>query len=344
MLTPMIVQYLVGLCCLHHDPEVVDITVGDMVLDSAAGKSRDVDVTVTIRNKDGGVEAFKACEVKHEGKPLDVGTIEQLCLKLADMPSVTHRSVVSTSGYTDGARAKAYAHSVDLYFLKPWNTPIGKDFPDFKDIGTPEEFLLSFESSLLYWIDARISPIVPEGPSSFDFGDLTPILTSSGECHGEFENMRKFSDAILYRSTGILFSLDPAQTVLRTFPYGMTSKDVDFNAGPAWPHSHTMDVHQDQVYLKLGEKGVCQIKSVTVSGLLQWRRRKRSPEFFVLERVPDGSIFAGAAIADFGADDGRMLAMIFPHQGRTLGIHQFKLSEKHKNMIRGLKIPMPSSS
>ena len=31
MLTPMLVQYVVGLCCLRHDPDAVDVTVGDMV-------------------------------------------------------------------------------------------------------------------------------------------------------------------------------------------------------------------------------------------------------------------------------------------------------------------------
>src|ERR1700733_13555869 len=47
-LSPMLVQYLVGLCCLKWDPGAVDVTIGEMVLDPAAGKQRDVDVTVTI--------------------------------------------------------------------------------------------------------------------------------------------------------------------------------------------------------------------------------------------------------------------------------------------------------
>ena len=33
MMTPMLVQYLVGLCCLRNDPDAVDVTVGDLVLD-----------------------------------------------------------------------------------------------------------------------------------------------------------------------------------------------------------------------------------------------------------------------------------------------------------------------
>jgi hypothetical protein len=155
MLTPMIVQYLVGLCCLRHDPDAVDVTVGDIVFDAAAGKERDVDVTVTVQDESGIVTAFKAAEVKHEGQTLDVGTIEQLWIKLADMPKVTHKSIFSSSGYTDGAKAKAAAHSVELYSLKPWDRPIGEDFPDFEGVKTPAEFLAHFESNLLYWVNYR---------------------------------------------------------------------------------------------------------------------------------------------------------------------------------------------
>lgn len=38
MLFPMLVQYLVGLCALRNNPDAVDVTVGDLVLDTAARK------------------------------------------------------------------------------------------------------------------------------------------------------------------------------------------------------------------------------------------------------------------------------------------------------------------
>jgi hypothetical protein len=101
-LSPMLVQYLVGLCCLKWDPDAVDVTISDMVLDPAAGKERDVDVTVTITESGSVTHAFKAYEVKHESAPLDVADVEQLCMKLLDMPSVTHRAIVSASGFTFG--------------------------------------------------------------------------------------------------------------------------------------------------------------------------------------------------------------------------------------------------
>jgi hypothetical protein len=87
-LSPMLVQYLVGLCALKWNANAVnvDVTLGDMVPDDASGTKRDVDVTVTADTPD-GVYAFKGYEVKHWSSPLDVADVEALALKLKDMPS-----------------------------------------------------------------------------------------------------------------------------------------------------------------------------------------------------------------------------------------------------------------
>src|SRR2546421_467056 len=119
MLTPMQTQYLGGLCCLRHDPDAVDVTLGDFVPDVAAEKDRDVDITVTLREDGGVVRAFKGYEVKREKRPLDVADVEQLCIKFIDMPTVTHLAIVSASGFTDGAIKKATAHKVQLLALDP---------------------------------------------------------------------------------------------------------------------------------------------------------------------------------------------------------------------------------
>ena len=69
----MLVQYVVGLCCLRWDPDAIDVTIRDMVLDEAAVKERDVDVTVSVAESDRRRLAFKAYEVKREGSPLVPG-------------------------------------------------------------------------------------------------------------------------------------------------------------------------------------------------------------------------------------------------------------------------------
>jgi len=338
MLTPMMVQYLVGLCCLRHDPDAVEVTIGDMVLDEAAGKERDVDVTVTITDSNSDVSAFKASEVKHEGKPLDVVAVEQLILKLADMPTVTHRAIFSTSGYTDGAQAKAKKHGVDLYSMLPWDRPIAENFPDFPGVGTPGEFLAHFQSSLLYWAEPKSHFVASAGPESFSFENDTPLFSAEGKKHQQYSTMREYLDEVLMRSTSILCMQSPASTVLKTFPYNMHNEAEGYLAGPAWPHTHTLDLSNDEVYLNLEGRAPFRLDSVTIAGHLQWRKRIIEPQFHIFERAGDKAIFAGAAIADYGVDDGRMCAMIFPEKGREVGIHRFQIPEKQRNLIRGLKI------
>ena len=338
MLTPMMLQYLVGLCCLRHDPDAIDVTIGDMVMDYAAGKARDVDVTVTLTGDDGEITAFKASEVKHEGKALDVTVVEQLILKLSDMPKVTHKAIFSTSGYTDGAYSKALSHGVELYTLKPWDRPISQDFPDFPGVGTPGEFLAHFQSNLLYWAESHMCFVASGGPASFTFTDETPVFSIDGGAHSAYATMLDYKNDLLMRSTGILCTQDPASAVQKIFPYGMNQKSEGYLAGPAWPHTHTLDLASDGTYLQLNDLEPFKLDSVTISGHLQWRKRVIEPEFKILERVGDKSIFAGAAVADYGVDDGRMFAMIFPSKGRELGIHPFQIPEKQKNMIRELKI------
>jgi hypothetical protein len=341
MLTPMLVQYVVGLCCLHRNPTAVEVTVGDLILDAAAGKRRDVDITVAVNEHDGAVRAFKAYEVKREGEPLDVATVEQLCLKLGDMPAVTHRAIVSASGFTDGAIAKAGAHNVELFVLKPWTKPLALDFRAFQGAGRPEDFLRQFTSTLLVWEDWRLHLHVPAGPRSFCYENSAPILSGDGGVHQQFASLAAFTDALLVRSTGILLELEPAVSVARTFPLELMADNADFEVSPAWPHTHTLGVPEDQVFLKLGT-GLALVTSVTICGRLQWQRRKRVPVFHVLERVPSGVVFAGAAVADWGTPDGRMFAMIFSPEAPTAGIHTIRLEERHKNAIRQLKLRPPA--
>ena len=169
--------------------------VGDLVQDVAANKPRDVDITVTLREADGTVRAFKAYEVKREGALLDVATVEQLCMKLRDMPTVTHRAIVSASSFTDGAIAKAAAHDVQLFVLKPWTHPLAGQFPEFKDVGRPDEFLRRFDSNLLCWVDWRLSILAPDGPHSFQC-ETSPLFASDGHAHKEFPNWAKFMDGL----------------------------------------------------------------------------------------------------------------------------------------------------
>src|SRR5580658_7299057 len=91
-LTPMLVQHLIGLCCARWGSDAVDVTIGDMLMDSAAENTGDVDVTVTVNDADGKY-AFKPYEPKHEGTSLDVSDVERPCMQFQDMQNITHGAI-----------------------------------------------------------------------------------------------------------------------------------------------------------------------------------------------------------------------------------------------------------
>lgn len=336
----MLVQYLVGLCCLRWDPDAVDVTIGDMVLDTAAGKVRDVDVTVTVSESGSITHAFKAYEVKREAAPLDVAEVEQLCLKLIDMPSVTHRAIVSSSGFTEGARTKADRHGVALYQLRPWVRPLQEQFPLLTMQGTIEECFPTL-MSLLCWVQPQISLVARTAGGPFSVLADDPLLDGNGATHPNYPTFDKYRQELLLRSTEILFTLEPAVTVHRTFPIPFTASENVAPAGPAWPHTHTLDVAADNVFVRT-DKGDHQLNVVTITGFLQWQRSTERPQHYIIEGIPDGEAFAGALIA-LEPRDGRMTALVFSPKTREIGIHFVRLAEKHRNAIRELKLELPGA-
>lgn len=341
-LSPMLVQYLVGLCCLKWDPDAVDVTIGDMVLDPAAGKERDVDVTVTITESGNVTHAFKAYEVKHEGSPLDVTEVEQLCLKLLDMPSLTHRAIVSASGFASGARSKAEKHEIALYELRPWTRPLEEQFPALTMRGTVEE-CFPMSKILLCWVGPQYALVAREAKGPFAVQSDDKLYDATGNPHPKYKNFADYQSELLLRSTEILFQLEPAVTLSRTFPVPYSAPEGIVPAGPAWPHTHTLDVANDAVYVATG-KDICQLNVVTINGHLQWQRASDKPLYYVIEQLPGEEAFAGALIS-MDNREGHMTALVFSPKTREIGIHFVRLAEKHLNSIRKLKLeqlPPPS--
>ena len=117
---------------------------------------------------------------------------------------ITHRSIVSSSGYTGAAIKKAKAHNVGLFTWKPWTKPLSEQFPKFPDTGTPAEFLAGFQTKLLYWDQYRLNLVCPGGPTSFSWTGATPIVEKSGRPHEHFTTMTEYMEALLLRSTEIV--------------------------------------------------------------------------------------------------------------------------------------------
>jgi len=337
----MLVQYLVGLCCLKWNPDAVDVTIGDMVYDPAAEKERDVDITVTIAESGSLTHAFKTYEVKRERTPLDVADVEQLCLKLLDMPSVTHRAIVSASGFTAAAQTKAARHGVNLYELRQWTRPLQEQFPALTMHGTAEE-CFPMSKSLLCWVQPQYAIVAREAKGAFSVKADDSLLDAAGRQHSKYRTFAEYQNELLLRSTEILFPLEPAATVFRTFPIPFSAPEGLTPAGPAWPHTYTLDVASDAVHVETGT-GVCRIDLITITGHLQWQRSSDKPLYYVVDHIPSGEAFAGALIST-EQRDGHMTALVFSPKSREIGIHFVRLAEKHRNCIRRLKLEFPDRS
>jgi hypothetical protein len=338
-MTPMQLQYLFGLCCLQRNPDAVKITLGDLVLDCAAEKARDVDVTITLEEQPGTVRAFKAVEVKNEGKPLDVTVVEQLCAKLADMPSVTHRSIVSASGYTDGAKKKALRHDVELYSFVPWDNPISDDFPTWTNPLPPQK-ALRLDRSLLFWGAERVHVTVPGGPASFSLDVNAPLKTEAGLQHPKYVTFETYRQDLLLRSTGRLCQLEPAQTFLRLAP-PTAERDRKLMRSPPWPQAHTLDVRDDAVFVEF-EAAPLRISDVTITGHLYWESPFHATEYQILRRVGDGSVYAGAAVAP-GRVEGELICFILDPT-LAYGVRVIQLTETQQNLLRKVDLHLRSTS
>ncbi|MDH6166080.1 hypothetical protein M2282_001221 [Variovorax boronicumulans] len=340
LLTPMLVQYLVGLCCVKWDADVVEATLGDMVYDSAAEKPRDVDVTVTVSPPEGGAYAFKAYEVKREKKPLDLIDVEQLCLKLKDMDAVTHRAIVSASGFSAAARKKAAAHGVELYELREWTRDLQDQFPALEMQGTARDRYRA-GMTLLCWIQPQIS-IRMEATCMIQRGDA--LYSDAGQPHAKYPTFGEFADGLLLRSTELLLGMEPAATMYRgafSSILGQPLNSLEVLASPAWQQAHTLEIKDEGIYVRVGED-LCRMDAATVTGLLQWQKKADSAKYLIIENVASGEAFAGALVLNT-EQEGGFTALVFSPKTRAIDVRLVKLSEKHRNFIHNLKLELLGS-
>lgn len=283
-------------------PDGVEIELGSMVYDKAAEEERDVDVTVKSTHADGAVSAFDGIEVKHHRRPLDVTHVEQLCKKLIDMPEITHRSIVSASGYYEPAIRKARRNDVELFLLKDWSGPLelsGVTLAEgltvqergFQWVGIPH---VQFNPDMHFSnkITARILPntrITDEHgvplPSTPDFKSLADSLASSATALAEEQGQ----------------TLDVAIGNVKRFVFNI---DVDFAA--------FIDLDGERIPVEKAE----------VSGELTRFENVVIPKLKALVKLGEDKPFAGCAIFEMS-------------HGNLVGF----TADRHKNVVM-INIPV----
>lgn len=336
-LSPMLFQYLVGLYALKHGSDVkVHVTLGDLVLDEASGTLRDVDVTVTT--PDGEVRGFAGFEVKHWVKKLDVSHVEALATKLNDMPDITQRAIVCSSGYYKPAIKKAAHHGIDLYVIKEWTTPIEEQFPDLAPIKGPPSEVFRGSQFLLTWPDRSIYLHLDVATPHFDIPWTAPVFDAEGKQHPLYPDFRTFSDEMLVVSTDLLCESKPMQDRLGPqMEAWLSHGSIPMPDNPRWSFGHTFEVANTEVYVRTPDNALHRVNAVTLQGEMSW---EYSPMLYLaMEKVPTGEMLA-TALVGVSPVPGRMEAMMIPTTGRTLTIRRVRLNRDQINLIKQLELTM----
>lgn len=339
MLTPMHVQYLIGLCCLRRTPDAVDVTLGDMLYDPAAEIDRDVDITVTCKTANGDTEAIAGYEVKKESEPLDVTKIEQLCTKFSDIPSLSKRAVVSASGYSAAAVKKAAAHGIELYEFVPWEEAVQSQFSKMSLSGTPSESIL-FSNQQMVWLDrvgVRVNPSAADDRLRAQLTENPQILDAQGDGSSEYKDLDQLVRKVLGHAALQISKSPDAQAIL------LAPRSTPPNEQPDGPLGNPLTVQDvlidvaTPVFIRVDDALVA-IQEVLVSGQLQWLFSRRRAAYQVMRLYQGSDVYAGAAISEVPGKEGALLAMLLSPTSSDMMLSIVNLPEKHKNMIRRLKL------
>jgi hypothetical protein len=272
VLTPTDIHFLVGLLTLVSRPGGVELELGSQVQDEAAGEERDVDITIRSYAKDDVAAVYEGMEVKDHSRPLDVTHVEQLSIKLADMPDITGRGIVSASGYTEPAVRKASAHDVTLYTLRDWQPPM-----TLGDVTLSED--LAFSEQRLLWVSEPqvvVNPRVRMPPS---ISGESPMLDAGGLPLTAAPTL----DALVRN----LVSKAPS-----------LAKDRGLDMKPGEKRKIALEISlEDNPEVVAGQQRI-PITEALVTGEVMYIERSLSPHFKVLTRLDSDELIVGCAVAE----------------------------------------------
>lgn len=317
MLSPTDVHYLVGLLTQVSNPENVDIILGNMVHDNIADKDRDIDITVTYKDANGLISAFNGIEVKRHSRPLDVTHVEQLTAKLNDMPDLSHRGIVSASGYTKPARKKAEARGVDLFSLIQWNNTM----EGFEHISFPPDFFM--KEMTLIWADR---PLLTYNPSENIPDEIKNQITKNPSVGGVTGGEDNSHITIQQLSDKLNLS---ALTVLKD------REDLKSLAPGAEKQVKCLLKRIDGIYVDLKDSKLY-LKQALLQGKVKWNERSISPEFKILIKEGELKPYVGCAIAELS--QGNLVGITTSQMDRNIKFINIPLSERNREKIKLIKL------
>ena len=315
MLTPTDIHLLVGQLTLVTNPDDVEILLGDLVYDVKANERRDVDVTITYKDSSGSISAFKGIEVKKHKRPLDVTHVEQLCIKLNDMPNISHKAIVSASGYTRPSCKKAKAHGVDLYSLIPWSNKM----EGFEHVEFPPDFFVI--ERVLSWVSP---PSINYQLERYDSTKTLKITKDTPVCNISEEEIgvktiQQLSDRLSFNTIQQLINNENIKDVS---PGVEKSVQLIIN-----------DLNNICIDLEGDKK---RIKQALLKGMVVWKEYNHSPDYKLL--VKDGELkpLVGCAIMEMR--QGNLSGLTVSRVDRNISFINIPISDRNRKKIQGLKL------
>jgi hypothetical protein len=313
MLTPTDVHLITGLLTQASSPENVKVELGSLIYDSAAEKLRDVDVTVA--EAVGEIKALKGLEVKKRTEPLDVTHVEQLALKLKDMPALTSRQIVSANGYTSAALKKAAAHNVELFRLTDWHEKYSFKHARFNEAS-------SFCSrSLEYVAGPHLHVELESHGEEFAKADpsLIEITDHQGARHAWNVTFREFQNNLIVNTTNELQSRDEISLLAPN-----ASKRIDISIGLS-----------DDPHLRLGEL-IIKIKGARLQGIVRWKETPHPVQYKILVNEATDQPVIGCVLAEL--TNGNLVGITASNADRTMRFINVAVSARNLSVIRKMQL------
>jgi hypothetical protein len=160
-----------------------EIKSPDYLIDKTTGKKREVDVSIRRRVASQPVLIIEEC--RDHKRPVKVDYVEQVVQKREDV-GADRAVIVSRVGFSDGARAKAEAHSIGLMTLEQ---AMDANWPEW--LGT-SVFTLRYP----HFEIERLQIEVPKAddktlPQRRDIGDDTELQRQDGSVWGTIGDLKK---------------------------------------------------------------------------------------------------------------------------------------------------------
>lgn len=308
MLTPTDIHILVGILLQNSAVEDLDITLGHWLMDKAAGKKRDIDITVI--NNDKKELKYLGLEVKNHKRKFVVEDVEQLCIKLKDIDSIQQGGIISASGYTPAAESKAKAHGIELFELRKWE-PESKHF---------EHFIIpaDFELEAQVWSWNKINSV------DCDFENLNRNL--------DFKNLK------LKDKQGNLIESENLSEYMRKLPYRINLSSIDelTKLKANSPSNVVVNLQNNEQFTAFEGTKNYKIKGFKINGILVRKIEDIESNLKILVKLGDPSFDAGCLIAELA--DGNIIGFSSSNTDKSVKLIVIPISQRIKKKIKEIKL------